>query len=103
MNTILFLFLISLNFFTPENLVTTIVGTTVSFGITQLFKQQSGLQGTGAFILAVICSFGVAVLAVVLSTVMGGGKLSWETIPTAALQIFGLATMAYRAYAAATK
>jgi len=85
-----------LSFFSPENLISTLVGLVVSVGVTQWLKNQTGAYGTGAAVLAFIVAFVVAVVAVVASTLFSGGDISWETVPQAGLQIFALATMAYK-------
>lgn len=96
-STILLLFtFVPLPFFSAESLVTTIVGFVITTGLTQWFKNASGVYGLAAFAVAVIVSFVVASIAVVASSFMNGTGFAWETIPQSALQIFALATMAYK-------
>jgi len=83
-------------FFSPENLITTIVGFLVSMGLTQWLKNRTDLYGTAAALLAFVVSFVVAIVAVVAATFFSGGEITWTTIPQAGLQIFALATMAYK-------
>ena len=90
--------ILALSFFSAESLVTMIVGFIVSAGVTQWLKNQTGVYGTGAAVMAFAIAFVVAALAVVISTLFSGGTISWETIPQAGLQIFALATMAYRLF-----
>lgn len=90
-------------FFSAENLITTIVGFLVSMGVTQWLKNRTDLYGTAAAVLAFVVSFVVAILAVVVSTFLSGGEISWQTIPQAGLQIFALATMAYKLLLADTE
>lgn len=94
--TIIFTVFFAAAFFSAENLVTTIVGFIVSAGLTQWLKNQTGLWGTAAAVLAFAVAFVVAIVALVVSTFLTGGDLSWETIPQAGLQIFALATMTYK-------
>jgi hypothetical protein len=90
------LIFISFNFFSPEQLVTTIVGAFVSLGVTQWFKNGSGLAGLGATVAAFVIAFIVAFAAVVISTILTGGKFSLEMLAASGLQIFALATLAYK-------
>lgn len=91
-----FLFLISFNFFSPETLVVTLVGALASLGLTQWFKGKTGLAGVGATLAAFAIAFLIALIAVVAATLLMGGKLSAETIAASGLQIFALATLAYK-------
>ncbi|MEQ1644230.1 MAG: hypothetical protein ABL959_12355 [Pyrinomonadaceae bacterium] len=95
-STIFLLTLFATAFFTAENLVTTMVGFVITAGLTQWLKNASGVYGLAAFAVAVIVSFVVASIAVVASSFMNGTGFAWETIPQSALQIFALATMAYK-------
>lgn len=83
-------------FFTAENLVVTIVGFIVSIGLTNWIKNWTGLYGTGAAVLAFVLAFVVAVAALVISQIMGGTGFSIEALAASGLQIFALATMAYK-------
>lgn len=95
LTTIFFATILAASLFSAENLVTTIVGFIATMGITQWLKNQTGAAGLGAVFLAMGISIVVAVAAVAVSALFAGG-ISWETIPQAALQIFALATFAYR-------
>lgn len=91
--TIVFL---AFNFFSAENLVPTIIGSLVSIGVTQFLKSKSGIGGVAATLLAFVISFVVAIVAFVAATYFSGGQLNYEMIPQGALQIFALATLAYK-------
>lgn len=93
---ILFATVFLVSFFSPENLISTAVGTLVAAGATQYLKNATGLQGVGATILAFAVSFVVAIAAFFASTVLSGGHISYELIPQGSLQIFALATMTYK-------
>lgn len=95
-----FSFVLLLSFFSPESLVTTIVGFLVSIGLTHVFKNVIGLQGAGAAVLAFVISFVVAIGAVVISGLLGGSGFSWDTIASSGTQIFALATIAYKLFMA---
>ena len=95
-STILFVTVIAVAFFSAENLISTIVGVIVSTGVTQWLKNQTGIYGTAAAILAFVIAFVVALVAFLVSTYLTGGELGWDAIPQAGLQIFALATMAYK-------
>lgn len=95
-STIFFMAMLALSFFTAENLVTTIVGFVITTGLTQWLKNASGVYGLAAFAVAVFVSFVVASIAVVASSFLNGTGFAWETIPQSALQLFALATMAYK-------
>jgi|CXWL01.1.fsa_nt_gi hypothetical protein len=82
--------------FTAESIVTTILGFIVTTGLTQWFKNASGVYGLAAFAVAVVIAFVVAAASVVISSFINGTGVSWESIPQAGLQIFALATMAYK-------
>lgn len=82
--------------FTPESLVSSIVGALASYGMTQVLKKKVKLQGGGAALLAFGTSLFVAVIAYVGSIVLNGGELTWQMIPQNATQIFTLATLAYK-------
>ncbi|MGI9036677.1 MAG: hypothetical protein ACR2GD_11645 [Pyrinomonadaceae bacterium] len=98
--SILGIFFLTIGLFSPESLVSTIVGGIVSLGLTHAVKNAVGLQGAGAAILAFVVSLVVAIAAYILSTVMSGGQISWEMIPQGAAQIFTLATLAYKIFMA---
>lgn len=91
---------LAIAFFSAENLVTTLVGFVASMGLTQWIKNSSGAYGTFAAIIAFVVSFVVAIVALVISTFLSGGDISWEMVPQAGLQIFALATMAYKLFLA---
>jgi phosphate/sulfate permease len=92
-----FLFILTtIALFSPESVVTTIVGAIVSFGLTNLLKSLTGWQSAAATVLAFVASFVVAIAAVATSTFLSGGSLSWELVGQSALQIFTLATIAYK-------
>ena len=93
----------ALSFFSAESLVTTLVGFVITAGLTQWLKKASGAYGNLALVLAVVVAFVVAVVAVVASSFLNGSGISWETLPAAALQIFALATMAYKLFLADTE
>lgn len=95
---IAFFAFISFSFFTPESIVTMLAGALVTIGVTQWIKRQTGVLGVAAAFLAFALSFVAAALAVVISLLLTGGPISWDTIPQAGLQIFGLATMAYKVF-----
>lgn len=94
--TILSTVVLALSFFSPENIVSTIVGVVVTTGLTQIFKNATGAYGLGAFAIAVILSVVIGGVAVVASAFLTGSGVTWETVPQAGLQIFALATMAYK-------
>ena len=87
---------LAIAFFSAENLIATIVGFIVTTGLTQWLKNATGAFGTAAFFLAVILSFVVAAVAVTISGLLNGNGFSWDTVPQSALQIFALATAAYK-------
>lgn len=87
---------LALSFFTPESLVTTIVGFAVSTGLTQWFKDKVGAMGFAALVVAIAVSFVVAFVAVLISSFLGGGGVSWDTIPQYGMQIFMLSQLAYK-------
>lgn len=91
-----FLFLISFNFFSPEQIVVTLVGALVSLGVTQWFKNTNGLAGVGATIAAFAIAFVVAFAAVVISNLLMGREFSLDALAASGLQIFALATLAYK-------
>lgn len=95
--------LISFSLFTPESLVTTIGGFIVATVGTQWLKNATGVAGMGAFVLAVAISFGVAIVALVIATLLSGGGFSWDFLIQSWLQIFALSTMAYKALLAEPK
>lgn len=88
---------LALSFFTPESLVTTIGGFIVSTGLTQWFKDKTGVYGLAALAAAIVIAFVIASVAVIASAFLSGTGVSWETIPAYGLQIFALATLAYKA------
>lgn len=92
-----FLFSLSLSFFSPESLVTMLVGGAATFGITHWIKNQSGAMGFGAMLLALFISVIVAVAAVVVSMLLSGDGFSWDKAATSAFQVFAIATIAYKA------
>lgn len=96
-STILFAlsFVLAASFFTPENLVTTLVGFIAATGVIQWIKLQTGLAGVGALFLAIVISVLIAAAAVLVSSFFSG-TIGWDTLPQAALQIFALATIAYK-------
>lgn len=94
--TLLFILSFAVAFFSPENLVTTFVGVIAATGITQWIKVQTGLVGVGALFLAIAISVAVAVVAVLVGVFFSGGAIGWDTLPNAAVQIFALATVAYK-------
>lgn len=81
--------------FSPENIVSVIIGALVSVGLTQWFKNKTGLVGAGATFVALIVSLIVATIAVVVSSLMSG-TFSWENVGSSVGTIFTLATLAYR-------
>lgn len=83
-------------FFSPESLVSTIVGGAVTLGATHFLKNITGLQGGAAAILAFVVSLVIAAAAYVVSTMLAGDSISWQMIPQAGTQIFALATIAYK-------
>ena len=83
-------------FFSAENLITVIVGGAASLGVTQWLKSQSGAYGVAAMVLAVVVAFVVGFIALFVSSLISGNPVNWASIPTQALQLFGLATMAYK-------
>lgn len=89
-------FLIALNFFSAENLVPTIVGGIAAFGLTAWFKKQTGAMGFGAMCLALLISGIVAIAAVVASMFLSGDGFTWDRAAGSALQVFALATIAYK-------
>ena len=92
-----FLSLNSLNFFSAENLVTMLVGGIVSFGLTNWIKNQTGAMGFGAMCLALLVSVAVAIAAVIISLFLSGDGFSWEKATASAVQVFAVATVAYKA------
>lgn len=94
-STIFFAVFFMIAFLSAENLVSTIVGGFVALGVTQFFKNTTGLQGAGATVLAFVVSVLVAVIAFAVSLLVSG-EFSWGAIPGGAAQIFTLATLAYR-------
>lgn len=94
--TLLFILSFAVAFFSPENLVTTLVGVIAATGLTQWIKLQTGLVGIGALFLAIAISVAVAAVAVLVGAFFSGGTIGWDTLPHAALQIFALATIAYK-------
>lgn len=97
MLTVIFLMFLQISIFSPENLITTLVGALATFGLTHWIKSQTGLQGVGALIVAIIVSFIVAAASFLISTLLiNGNHFSWELLPHAATQIFALATIAYK-------
>ncbi len=86
---------IALNFFSPENFVTMIVGGLVSLGATHWIKKQTGAMGAGAMLIALFVSIAVAVVAVLISLTLTGG-FSWDQLGASAIQIFAVATIAYK-------
>lgn len=90
------IFLIFGGFFTPESLVTTLVGGIAAFGLTSWIKNQSGAMGVGAMVLALAVSVVVAIVAVLVSTLLSGKGFSFDTAATSATQIFAVATIAYK-------
>jgi hypothetical protein len=93
--SIIFL-LAGFNLFSAENLVTVLVGFIATTGLTQWIKKQSGLQGVGAMLLAIGLSVFVALAAIVVSMFLNDGGFSFEKIAGSAVQIFALATIAYK-------
>jgi hypothetical protein len=91
-----FFFLFVFSFASPEAIVETLVGFLVSWGLTNYLKNQTGLAGLGATILAVIVCFVVAVVAVAVSTLFSGQEITLEAILNRMPMIFTLATLAYR-------
>lgn len=89
-------FLLALDFFSADSLVTMFVGGLVSFGLTNLIKNQTGAMGFGAMILALLVSVVIAVLAVLVSTFLTSGGFSWDKAAMSAVQVFALATIAYK-------
>lgn len=96
MTTLMMFFMFAIAFFSPENLVTTLVGVIAATGITQWIKVQTGLVGVGALFLAIAISVAVAAVAVLVGVFFSNGTIGWDTLPHAALQIFALATIAYK-------
>lgn len=82
-------------FFSAENIVSVIIGALVSVGVTQWFKNKTGLVGAGATFAALIVAVIVATIAVVVSSVISG-SFSWENVGSSVGTIFTLATVAYR-------
>lgn len=78
-----------------ENIVSVIVGLLVTMGLTQLIKSWSGLYGFGATILAVVVSFVVGLISVLIQMFLSG-EFSTEKLGVYALSIFTTATIAYR-------
>ncbi len=95
------IFIMFASFFGAESLVSTIVGGLVAAGVTQWFKNGTGLRGTGATVLAFVVSLIVAVAAFLVSMLVSG-EFSWNALPAGAAQIFTLATLAYRLIAVPT-
>ena len=89
-------FSLSFNFFSPESLVTTLVGGIAAFGLTRWFKKQTGAMGIGAMILAIFVSVLVAVVAVMISTLLSGNGFSADKVAASATQVFAAATIAYK-------
>lgn len=85
-----------MNFFGTENLITVIVGFIVSSGLTQIIKNKTGVAAFGATLLAFCMAFAVAIVAVVINSALTG-NFSVENIASQGLQIFALATFAYKA------
>lgn len=86
---------IALNFFSPENFVTMIVGGLVSLGATHWIKNQTGAMGAGAMIIALVVSVAVAFFAVLISLTLTG-SFSWDQLGASAVQIFAVATIAFK-------
>jgi hypothetical protein len=82
--------------FTPESLVSSIIGAGASYGLTQFLKKKTRLQGAGAALLAFGTALLVATIAYVGSVYLNGGELSLQMIPQNAAQIFTLATLSYK-------
>lgn len=95
--SVIFAFFLSLSFFSAENFVTMIVGTVVTLGLTQWIKNQTGAMSFAAMVVALAVSIGVAIGAVVLSMFLSGDGFSWDKAAASALQVFALATIAYKA------
>lgn len=96
MISFIFVFLLTLNFFSAENLAIMVVGTIASLGFTQWIKNQTGAMGLGAMVLALLVSIIVAIAAVVVSMFLSGDGFSWDRAAASALQVFALATIAYK-------
>lgn len=94
-STIILTVIFAVAFFSAESLVSTIVGGLAAVGLTQWFKKGTGANAAGATAIAFALSLGVAVIALVLSTLLGGKEVSWDIIPQSAMQIFALATLTY--------
>lgn len=82
--------------FNYEQIISVIVGTLVTYGFTNWFKNQTGLQGAGATIVAFLVSFIVAIAAFIIATLSSGSALTWEMIPQSGFTIFSLATVTYK-------
>lgn len=92
-----FIFILALSFFSPDSLVTMIVGGVATLGLTHWVKNQSGAMGFGAMLVALFVSVVVAVAAVVISMLLSGEGFSWDKAATSAVQVFTFATIAYKA------
>ena len=85
---------------TPESVASTLIGGLISLGLTQWLKGATGLQGVGALLLAIAISFAVAIIALLVSTAFSGNPLTYALLPSAALQIFAIATIAFKSFMA---
>lgn len=88
-------FLIGLGFFTAENIASVIVGFLATLGVTQFIKSWNGLRGFGATVLALVVSFAVGLVSVLLQMAFSG-EFSPEKLGVYALSIFTTATVVYR-------
>ena len=84
------------SFFSAENLIIVIVGGAASLGITQWLKTFTGAYGVVAFILAIVLAFVIAFVALLISSLFNGAPVDWYAMPSKALQLFALATAAYK-------
>lgn len=94
---ILTIFAIDLgNLISVENIVSLIIGLLTTLGVTQYLKNWTGLFGFGATILALVVSFVIGLISVLIQMAISG-DFSPEKLGVYALSIFTTATLAYQA------
>lgn len=82
-------------FFTAEGVVTSIIGTAASYGLTQFLKNKIGFQGFGAAALAFVIALVVGLIGYIATAFLNGEQVTLDMIVKNAAQIFTLATLAY--------
>ncbi len=79
-----------------ESIVPMIVGFLSTVGLTQWLKGRTGAVGIGAMAMAIAVSFLIGAVALIVASLLGNAPVEWSTLPEAALQLFALATIAYK-------